>query len=239
MDATIIDHNPALKKPIMIILSLCAQGASQDAAQSTWSNRLDIEEAAADQWQPAFRFSPMATIDALIRANAVEERVLLNGEAYNGSLEDMQLDESVPDDAIVESSIIPTASGLAMLATYAPEATLRELFDTHTDATHPGFTDVYLTALRACDTESAAQGEASAVDGCSRDALEAAIKAMPALQPDPETKQTKVYPQYFIDALESAGGIEWNAGWRITPAGKAIAAEVAAQASQPAIIQLS
>ena len=58
--------------------------------------------------------------------------------------------------------------------------------------------------------------------GTSRDALEAALSQLPALAVDPETKQRSVYPQYFIDALESAGGIEWAGAWHTTQAGKTL-----------------
>lgn len=208
MTATIIDHNPALKKPIMAVLSLC-QGAC--------ANRLEVEAAAAEVWSDAYRLSPMATIDALIRKGAMMESVLLNGEPYDGSLEDMQLDENVPDDAVVESNITVTEAGAQLLMQYAPDETLRLLF-----SSHPHYADVYAVALRACSVEG----------GASREALEAAINTMPALKPDPETKQTKVYPQYFIDALETAGGIEWKASWLITEEGRRALEQLEAPAEE-------
>ena len=78
----------------------------------------------------------------------------------------------------------------------------------------PAYRDVFAAILDAC----------SADEGASRADLERTIDAQPQLQPGPATQRTTVYPQYFIDALETAGGIAWDGRWRTTDAGKAVAA---------------
>ena len=43
----------------------------------------------------------------------------------------------------------------------------------------------------------------------------------------------KVYPQYFLDALECAGGIAWDGAWRTTDAGRAALAPTQAATARP------
>ena len=62
----------------------------------------------------------------------------------------------------------------------------------------------------------------SADEGATRAELERVVGEFPQIQPDPDTQRTLVYPQYFIDALESAGGIAWEGSWRTTDAGRAL-----------------
>ena len=89
MEHELIKHNPLLKKPALLMLALA----------ETTAERTALEEAAAAAWAPNFSQSPAATIDILVRAGALEEQLLINGEPYEGTLEDVQFDEAVPDDA--------------------------------------------------------------------------------------------------------------------------------------------
>ena len=52
--------------------------------------------------------------------------------------------------------------------------------------------------------------------GATRQAVEEAVEAQGNVM-SPEGK--RVYPQFFMDALETAGGIEWDGAWRATDAG--------------------
>lgn len=201
MTTDLIEHNPMLKKPLLAVLALCEQYPDE--------NRRAIEERALSAWSDAYPQSPTVSVDILVRNGALTEQVHVDGEPYDGTLEDLQIDENVPDDATAESRIAMTGIGRDLLETYAPDATLRTLF-----ADKPRYQPVFQTVLEACSTET----------GCSRTDLEQAINAMPQLEPDPSTKRTCVYPQFFIDALESAGGIAWDGAWRITDAGRAFIA---------------
>lgn len=199
MAAELIEHNPALKASLLAILELCA--AEQDA------KRAAIEEQAAKQWGEAFRLSPSACIDTLVRNNALQQQVYINGQEYRGALEDAQTDESVPDDAEIEVRLNITEAGTRLLSDYNPATTLSALF-----TEKPGYQEIFIAAIQACSSPA----------GCSLPDLEGAITQFPALQPNAETGQTKVYPQYFIDALETAGGIVWDGTWRATEAGRAM-----------------
>lgn len=198
----VIGRNPRLKKPALRILKLVQEHGN--------AGRGEVERLAGESWSASFCHTPSVMVDILVRNRALIDQVYVDGKPYAGTLEDVQLDDAVPEDAEVEERIVLTKAGHRLLEEHGPGATLRSLF-----ASHPHYADVYRAALWACSDDG----------GCSRTDLEAQIKDMPQLQPDPETGRTRVYPQYFIDALESAGGIEWDGAWRITTAGKAVMEE--------------
>lgn len=198
MTTDVIEHNPMLKKPLLAILASSAQLPDE--------NRDAVEARAFETWDDAYQQSPAVCVDVLIRTGALTERLLVDGEPYDGTLDDLQADEAVPEDAHAETRIALTDAGRALLETYAPEATLRALIQSK-----PAYRDVFAAVLDAC----------SADEGATRTDLERVINTFPQLQPDPATQRTRVYPQYFIDALETAGGIAWDGSWRITDTGKA------------------
>lgn len=205
MSAGLIEHNPALKKPILTMLATVARMPDE--------HRADIEEAAGQAWAAGFRQSPQAIVDVLVRNGAIEETVLVNGVPYEGTVADIQLDETVDETAEVESSLFITDEGYAILNEYASEHTLNALY---TD--RPQYAPIFDAALAACAQDG----------GCDRTALEAAINQALESHPhacakDDEGRQ-RVYAQYFMDALEAAGGIEWQGTWRATQAGRAAGA---------------
>lgn len=201
MAIDIIEHNPMLKKPLLTLLT---------AAEShAYVNRLGLETRALEAWSDQYTQSPSVSIDILVRNGALVERILVDGEPYDGVLEDLQLDDNVAEGAVVESRLSITDEGRVLIAAYAPATTLQALI---TDKPH--YRDVFETILHACNTEA----------GCSCADLERTLSTMPQLQPNPATQQTAVYPQYFIDALESAGGIIWNNSWHTTDTGKTVIA---------------
>ncbi len=197
MSVELIEHNPSIKKPTMLMLQTCKYEGMDTRGKA--------EAAASEQWQSAWRQSPSNIMEILISAGALDESVIVDGEPYEGTLEDIQLDLSISEDAEVLAGIRVTELGEQILADYAPEQTISNLFQEK-----PTYGDVFKVALKACQDPK----------GCSLPDLEAALMTMPQLQPDPQTHQTKVYPQFFIDALETAGAIEWRGAWRITSAGE-------------------
>ena len=197
----LINDNPQLKKPVLAVLAQL--GDAEEPCR-----RADVERELAQSWDASYVRTPTATIDILVRRGALAEQVYVDGEPYKGTLQDVQTDESVADDAEAYETLAITEKGRALAEAHRPDATLRALLDEH-----PEYADVFSAVLWA----------ASAQDGCSRADLEREINAFPQLKPDAESGRTRVYPQYFIDALETAGGIEWRQGaWRTTDAGKAL-----------------
>ena len=194
----LIKDNPHLKKPVMVLLGFFEQAGDSE-------RREDLENAAQEKWHAAFGRTPAAVVDILVRRRMLAEQVFINGEAYEGTLEAAQTDESLPDDAQVEVRLTLTEKGEDLRDAYAPGATMHALYEDR-----PGYSEVFNAMLWACSSE----------DGSSRDEIEAQINELPPLQPNEKGHKT-VYPQYFFDALETAGGIEWRDGaWKITEAGR-------------------
>lgn len=201
MAINIIEHNPMLKKPLLALLTA--------AEPHAYVNRLELEARALETWSNQYTQSPSVSIDILVRNEALIEQIIVDGGPYNGTLEDLQLDDNVTEDAVIESRISITDEGRALITAYAPATTLQALI-----TNKPHYHNVFETILHACNVEA----------GCSCADLEQTLSTMPQLQPNPSTQQTAVYPQYFIDALESAGGIFWNNSWHTTDTGKTVIA---------------
>lgn len=199
MTTDVIEHNPMLKKPLLAILAVSARFDGQ--------NRDAVEACALETWDDTYQQSPAVCVDILVRAGALAEQLLVDGDPYDGTLDDLQSDEAIPEDAHAETRISLTDVGRTLLESYAPEATLDALIQSK-----PTYRDVFAAVLDACN----------AGEGASRAGLERVINTFPQLKPDPSTQRTRVYPQYFIDALETAGGIAWDGSWRTTDAGKAL-----------------
>lgn len=199
MPSNLIGHNPLLKKPILIILTLCEEASP--------AKRIDIENKACDALADAFaRQTPATVVDILIRNEALSEEIHINGKPYEGTLQDAQTDVAVDEDATIEQYLSITDTGKALLHEYAGSNQLQKLL-----ADRPEYASVFITMLKACDQR----------EGCSRAQLEASINHLSELSPDSMGTQ-KVYPQYFIDSLETAGGITWQNSWFITEAGRAV-----------------
>lgn len=196
MTTGLIKHNPLLKKPVMTVLAL-----AEDI-----TDRAALETAAAAAWDPSFSQTPGAIIDVLVRGGHMAACSFVNGEPYEGTLEDMQLDESVPDDAVAEVRLSLTDEGRALRTAYEPERTVADLLESR-----PQYDEVFRSVVASCATEA----------GATLPALEALIAAFPVTG---GTEKTKVYPQYFIDALETAGAITWDGAWRATAAGRSLLA---------------
>ena len=198
MPSKLMDHNPSWRKPVLAVLPLCADRPC---------GRATVEDAAAKAWDPAYPQVPSSVIDALVREGYLNEQITVDGSAYGGTLEDAYRDDSVSDDADVDALLSITEAGRRVIEEYSPEATLAALF-----ADRPRYGDVFRAILRAADT----------ADGASRPQLEFVIDSALSRGSITAEDGQKIYPQYFLDALETAGGIAWDGAWRITPQGEAM-----------------
>lgn len=195
MTIELVEHNPQLKKPVARMLSLAEELAPCD--------RRDLEKRAAETWDESFAQAPGVVADMLVRAGAFIERTFVAGEPYDGTLEDIQLDESIPLDADVEVRLALTDEGRALSREIDPSHMVAALL-----SGKPHYAHVFSRVIGVCS-----QGE-----GASRADVEAAVEAAGKVR---SPKGDRVYPQYFIDALESAGAIEWDGLWRATDVGVA------------------
>ena len=152
-------------------------------------------------WRESYSQAPATIIESLLRNGALAEQIVVDGQVYDGTLEDIQRDESVPLEAEVSDGISITEAGRDLAASLDPDFTMRALL-----ADRPHYRDVFARVISVC----------AAADGASREAVEQAVEQDGnVVSPDGK----RVYPQYFMDALETAGGIVWDGAWRATQAG--------------------
>ena len=187
MASKLIDENPSWKKPVLTVLEIVEAHDGE--------SRVVVEDAAAAAWRKSYLQAPSSVVDALVREGDITEQIMVDGQPYDGTLEDVYRDDSIEESAEVDSLLSLTEAGAQTLLNYAPAALMDALF-----AERAAYIPVFEDVLAAC----AAEG------GATREALEAIVESHDVKNEDGK----KVYPQYFIDALESAGGIEWTGVWR-------------------------
>lgn len=201
MLGSLIDNNPLLKRPILTALQISENNQN-------WS-RKDLEKAVEVALENVtVKQSPSTIVDILLRNGGLDEQILLNGAPYEGSMEDLQTDEQVDDDAEVERTIYITASGSALLSEYNSGVRLQCLL-----SQHPEHREIYLKLLRTCMSP----------EGCSRSSLETLLSTEATLQRDKPSGAMDIYPQYFLDTLEEVDGIYWqSSAWKTTETGRAV-----------------
>ena len=193
MAIDLVEHNPMLKKPVACVLALFAETETLD--------RATVEYQAGEAWSESYSQAPATVIEILVRNGALVEQLTVDGQPYDGTLEDIQRDESIPLEADVADSISLTEAGRDLAASIDPDFTMRQLL-----AARPHYREVFARVLNVCAADA----------GATRQAVEEAVEAQGNVM-SPEGK--RVYPQFFMDALETAGGIEWDGAWRTTDAG--------------------
>lgn len=190
----LVERNPHLKKPVAMLLGMTLENAPCD--------RRVIEGRAAQEWGGSFNVSPESVMDSLVRAGALVQQTMVDGEPYDGTLEDIQFDESIPLDAKAEILVNVTDEGRELARSIDPRFMIDSLL-----AERPGYRAIFARMVERCASDA----------GASRMELEDAVEhdGHPA---SPDGK--RVYPQYFIDALETVGAIEWDGAWHATEAGR-------------------
>lgn len=96
-----------------------------------------------------------------------------------------------------EQRWITTAAGRNAVRIQSEENRLRKLFDEESR-----YHDIFIQVLEFCSSPK------------SRIDIEFLLKENPILE------KTKVYPSFFLENLEKAGGLVWDEKWKTTQAGK-------------------
>lgn len=190
----LVERNPHLKKPVAMLLGMAIENAPCD--------RRAIEAQAAQSWDDSFNVSPESVMDSLMRAGALTQQTMVDDELYNGTLEDIQFDESIPLEAKAEVLVNVTDEGRELAHSIDPRFMIDSLLEER-----PGYRAIFARMVARCASD----------EGASRMELEDAVE-QDGHPTSPDGK--RVYPQYFIDALETAGAIEWNGSWHATEAGR-------------------
>lgn len=194
---SVINENPASKK--LVFAALEAAGAQVD--RSVLVARLSELPRVRTCMQ-----TPQTVISLMVNYGALNETILVDGIPYEGSLDDLQDDETVLEDAEISYLIETTAMGQRLLEDNAAHTVIARLF---TD--RPQHAETFLKVLQFCNVE----------EGRPMKQIEAYLEQdAEALGVNPETGFPAVYPAYFTTALEEAGAMEWDGVWKLTREGK-------------------
>lgn len=146
-------------------------------------------------------------ISSLASNGALEEMIYVDGERYEGTLDELREDETIPEDAVVEHRVAVTEAGLMALEHFAPSREIALLFEEKPQHSH-----AFKKVLKAC----------SCPEGKSGKEVETLFKGDDeALKPSERTGLPTVYPAFFTGELERVGAVEWNGAWRTTEEGRA------------------
>lgn len=150
--------------------------------------------------------SPSSVVAALIRKGALVQTVYVDGQLYDGTVNDLQNDESVLDDAVISYAVMSTDIGLEVAGEYTAKRKIAQLFETR-----PEYARAFTMVLSAC----------SAPGGILRDDLEAMlVEDGDVLRIDPRTGIPTIFPAYFTGELENAGALVWDKTWQTTQEGE-------------------
>lgn len=194
MAIDLVNHNPRLKDAVACVLGMYAETEAIDRAQ--------LEDRLMQAWSDSYSQAPATVVEVLVRNGALAEGITVDGKPYDGTLEDIQRDESIPLEVDVVDVVSITQAGRDLAASIDPDFTMRALL-----AERPHYREVFRRVLSVC----------AGPEGAGRETVEHAVEQDGnVVSPDGK----RVYPQYFMDALETAGGIVWDGAWRATEAGR-------------------
>lgn len=193
--ASLFDRNPAYSALYAEIIRACDnQLPEQEAANIAESLKSSVSQTQGGA----------SIVATLVRRGALERTILVNGDAYEGSVEELQADESLPDDAAIEFLVQATFAGIDAAETYRAESSPAALF-----AADPLHAEGYRIVLSECS-----DGE-----GRSTAQLQDALIAGGIIKPGMQSSQ-ELHASYFTSKLEKHGALVWDRKrWRMTAEG--------------------
>ncbi len=193
---TLFDRNPGYANLYADTIDICGVRIPEEDAIA------QIESAKTNAGQIQDAGSILAT---LIRRGGIARVNMVNGEEYAGSLEDLQNDETIPDDASIAYFVEATEAGRISVATYRDLASPKTLFAAKPEYI-PGFKVVLEKSLQGATTAQ----------------LQEALVGIGMIASGYQDAQ-QLHASYFTGKLESHNALVWDRTcWRTTPAGEAM-----------------
>ena len=176
--------------------------AAERQPEEELCNRIESMKTAANQTQDA-----AAILATLIRRDAITRTITVNGEPYDGTIEDLQKDETLPDRIDVEFFVEATEIGTFAAKAYEESTALAVLF-----AEKPQYERGFRLVLEACTDP----------DGKSTADLQSLLADAGVVRNDIVGAQ-ELHASYFTGTLESYDALVWDRKrWRTTPKGAAV-----------------
>lgn len=180
--------------------------AAIEACDSQIGEAAAVEAVEAAKTSHAQTQSGQAILATLIRRGGIERTIIVDGEPYEGTLQDLQADETLGDDIEIEFFVEATDAGIDSAMAYRDSKSLENLF-----VQLPEHRDGFIEAIKAC---SASQG--AATDDVQQALIQAGI-----IQPGIASAQV-IHASYFTSKLERYGALVWEGKrWHATEKGLA------------------
>lgn len=194
----LMEGNPAYRELYGSLIEWCAEERALEEAHAF----CEVHRASKSQI-----LSNEAVVDVLVRAGALSQSVFVDGELYGGTLEALQTDQTVPEDAAVTVAVRATAAGRAAALAVAEERSFGRLAAKQPDRE---------AAFRAVVTWCATEG------GLTTRQLQERLKERDLLETEAARGIDGLHASYFTGSLESVGALAWNGkAWVTTKKGLA------------------
>lgn len=198
-----LNQNPMMIEAALSILNACA---TEPQEESALFEALQSELAK----KKALPVQPLSAILALlVREEAAEESVTVNGAPYEGTLRDAFEDESITDESEVLIYAQATEVGVLVAQQLAPEERARALFYDRVD-----LAPALKRTLEVCNVPQ----------GRTTSELQEILDVDGFLRRDERTNIPTLYPSLFANLLKDAGCIRWDHAWITTDLGRSVLA---------------
>lgn len=193
----LFERNPAYGPVFTAAIDACKTRISEAIAAAL----IESAKTAPNQTQ-----SGAALVATLVNCGGLNRIITVNGEEYAGTMEEMQNDETLPDNITVEYFVESTPAGFDAVAAYEDSISLKTLF-----AERPQYVPGYTMVLTLC----------AEPEGKTTNQLQEALLAAGVLKPG-VLGQQELHTSYFTSKLETSGALVWDRTcWRTTPKGLA------------------
>lgn len=197
----ILVANPSYATPAFDLITFCADERNFDEA---------VQYLKGNAYPKTFVAPADGFVSLMVDNGFLVLSIYVDGEPYEGTFDELVEDESVPVEAEVTYGVRATDLGRETVAPYAPTAQLAGLIEGDAEAA-----PVHLRVLELCCAEG----------GCSKQELDRALNAEGLIPHDERTGLVSIYPAYYIDNLEKAGGLVWKDAWLTTDEGREVLAD--------------
>lgn len=151
-------------------------------------------------------------LETLVGSKGLARRIVVDGKDYEGTLSDLQGDETIPPEASVDTFVVTTEAGWVALGQERELLSVRTLL-----SEKPERKEAFARTLEAC----------SSGEGASTNELFDVLDAEGFLERDPSNGLPRVYPSYFTSELERVGALDWNGKkWAVSERGRVALAEL-------------
>lgn len=192
----ILVANPSYATPAYDVVTFCESERPFEEAVQLLKN---------GTYPKTFVAPPDGFVSLMVDNDFLEVSAYVDGVPYGGTFEELTQDDSIPLEAEITYGVTATDLGRQTVAPYAPQTQLIKLLEEDPEAA-----PVHLRVLELCCQEG----------GLSRKDLETVLKAEDLIPHDPRTGLVSIFPTYYIDNLERAGGLVWKSTWMTTEEGR-------------------